>query len=88
MNQVGLARSALLAAVFARGEQISTAQQIKISLRMIAPDLVANFFDTDHKRTVFELWSLDFEIAAIDRHSQDQRSKSKDRLIITRLGDA
>src|SRR5437763_12807309 len=49
MHQVGFARSALLPAVLARRKEIGASQQIEIGLRMIAPDLIADFFDANHK---------------------------------------
>src|SRR5438093_7653333 len=62
MHQVGFARSALLPAVLAGRKEIGASQQIEIGLRMIAPDLLTDFFDANHKNRslVFDLrpWPL------------------------------
>ena len=50
MHQVRFARGALLALVFARRKKIGAPQQIQIGLRMIAPDFLADFFDSNHKK--------------------------------------
>jgi hypothetical protein len=48
--------------MLARGEKVGAPQQVQVGLRMIAPHLVADFFDSHHKKKqVFELWSLDLE---------------------------
>jgi hypothetical protein len=35
--------------MLARREQVGATQQIKVSLRVIAPDLIADFLDANHK---------------------------------------
>jgi hypothetical protein len=50
MHQVRFTRSSLLSFVFPGREKVGASQQIKIRLRMIPFDLVADFFDTNHKK--------------------------------------
>jgi len=38
--------------VLTRGKKVSAPQQIQIRLRMIAPDFLANFFDSNHKKAL------------------------------------
>jgi hypothetical protein len=48
MDQVRLARGTLLAFVFACGEEVGAAQQIKIRLRMICGYVFYYLFNPDH----------------------------------------
>ena len=50
MHKVRFARSAFLAFVLARRKKVSPTQQIQVRLRMIAPDLFADFFDSNHRK--------------------------------------
>jgi hypothetical protein len=48
MHEVRLARPSDLPAMLAGGEDISTTEQIKVSIRLIAPYLLEYVFKTDH----------------------------------------
>jgi hypothetical protein len=41
-----------MAAMLARRKQVGSTQQIQIRLRVIAADLIADFFDANHKTPV------------------------------------
>src|SRR5437016_958945 len=60
MHQIGFAGSALLALVLAGREKVGAPQQIEVSLRMVASDFLADFFDANHKSWCFDLCALYF----------------------------